>query len=179
MIVLWERKLIPMKKYIALSFAMILCGSILSAQSFASEKLYQKYRGEQGVVSVWIPGIAMKLAASIADLDYEEEAFLRSIRSIRVLTIEDQELYPKVNFTREANITNPRNGYQVLLEVYDGEEDVMILGREKNGKLKDIMILVGGSDNVLVHIKGRMNADMLGSLAKVAGIDQIESLSQL
>lgn len=168
-----------MKKLIILTIVIITGASTLSAQSFATEKLYQKYRGEQGVISIWIPGLAMKLAASIADLDREEEAFLRSIKSIRVLTIDDQSLYPGVNFTREANITNPRNGYQVMLEVNDSGEDIMILGREKNGKLKDMLILVGGSDNVMVHIKGRMNADMIGSIAQIAGLDQIDSLSQL
>jgi hypothetical protein len=141
--------------------------------------LYQKYRGEEGVVSIWLPGIAMKLAASIADLEHEEAAFLRSIRSMRVLTIDNNELYPGVNFVREANIHSGRNGYEVLVQVTSDGEDVLILGKEKQGKLKDMLILVGGEDNVMVHIKGRMHADMIGSLAQIAGVENISQVVNL
>lgn len=168
-----------MRKIIALSITILFIATTLSAQTLATERLYQKYRGGEGVVSIWIPGALMKFAASVADLEAEEEALLRSIRSIRVLTIEDTSRYPGVNFTREANIKNPGNGYQILVQVSDSGEDVLILGREKRGKLKDLLVLVGGNDNVLVHIKGRLNADMMGSIAQVAGLNEIESLSQL
>lgn len=165
-----------MKYIITLSIAILFTGTTLSAQSLASEMLYQKYRGEEGVVSIWLPGIAMKLAASIADLEHEEAVFLRSIRSMRVLTIEDNALYPGVNFVREANIHTGRNGYEVMVQVTSDGEDVLILGREKRGKLKDMLILVGGEDNVMVHIKGRMQADMIGSLAQIAGVEQLGQL---
>ena len=168
-----------MRYLVTLSIAILFTGSTLSAQTLASEMLYQKYRGEEGVVSIWLPGIAMKLAASVADLDHEEAAFLRSIRSMRVLTIEDNELFPGVNFVREANIHSGRNGYEVLVQVTSDGEDVLILGREKQGKLKDMLILVGGEDNVMVHIRGRMHADMIGSLAEIAGVENVSQLVNL
>lgn len=168
-----------MKKITILSILLILAGGLVSAQTIQTERLYQKYRGEKGVISIWIPGVAMKLAASIADLEYEEEQFLRSIRSIRVLTIDDPSLFPDVNFTKEAQIEPGKNGYEVMVQVSDGKEDVLIMGREKNGKLKDLLVLVGGEDNVMVQIKGRLNSDMLASLAQIAGLEDVESLSQL
>jgi len=66
-----------------------------------------------------------------------------------------------------------------MIEVSEDGEDVKILGREKNGKLKDLLILVGGDENVMVHIKGRMNADMIGSLSNIAGLDDLDIISQL
>lgn len=168
-----------MRYFITLFIAILFTGTTLSAQTLATEMLYQKYRGEEGVVSIWLPGIAMKLAASIADLEQEEAAFLRSIRSMRVLTIDNNELYPGVNFVREANTHSGRNGYEVLVQVTSDGEDVLILGKEKHGKLKDMLILVGGEDNVMVHIKGRMHADMIGSLAQIAGVENIGEVVSL
>jgi len=161
--------------FIALSFLT----STLTAQTREIDRLFNKYRGEEGIISIWLPGMVMKFAASIADLEKTEENFLRSIKSLRVLTIEDTELYPDVNFTREANINTDPEGYQLLIQVSDSGEDVMILGKERNGKLKDLLVLVGGKDNVIVHIKGRMNADMIGSLGQIAGLDKIDFISQL
>jgi len=166
-----------MKRYVAILAALTIT-ILSSAQTFETEKLYQKYRGEKGVVSLYIPGFVMKFAASVADLDYPEEQFIRSIRSVRVLTIEESDRFPDVNFTREANITSGRNGYEVLVQVSDGTEDILIMGRERRGKLKDMIILVGGDDNVMVQIKGRLNADIVSSIAGIAGIDNLK-LSQL
>jgi hypothetical protein len=168
-----------MRKFLTFTLAILFLSTVVSAQTLGTELLYQKYKGEEGIISIWLPGIAMKLAASIADLDEEEDDLLRSIRSLRVLTIEDNSLYPDVNFAKEVKIKPGKNGYQVLIEVSDGNEDVLILGKEKKGKLKDILILVGGDDNVMVHIKGRMNTDMIESIAQVAGLDQVDLLSNL
>ena len=170
---------IIMKRITILTIAILFSGMLLSAQTLGTEHLYQKYRGEEGVISLWIPGVVVRLAGTIADLEAEQQAFLRSIRSIRVLTIDDCDLYPGVNFTREARIKPGRNGYEVMVQVTDNGEDIMILGRERNGRLKDLLVLVGGKDNVMVHIKGRIHADMVGSLAAIAGLEEIDGISQL
>ncbi|MCF8225101.1 MAG: DUF4252 domain-containing protein [Bacteroidales bacterium] len=150
----------------------------ISAQFSGTQQLYDKYKGEEGVMSLWIPGLAIRLASSIADLEDEEADFLRTIRSLRILTIEEKSLFPDANFTREASIEAGWNGYKMMMEVHDSGEDVCLLGRTRNGKLKDLLILVGGEDNVLVHIKGRMNADMIGSLANIAGVEEHLAFNQ-
>ncbi len=168
-----------MKRIVTIITALLLAVTTASSQGLQIQNLYEKYKGEEGVVSVWVPGIAIKLASSIADLERSEARFLRSIRSVRVLTIDKPELYPGVNFTHEVNLKPGQGGYQLLVKVHDGKEDVVILGKEKNGKLKDLLVLVGGEENVMVHIKGRMHADMIESLADIAGTEKAGLLSQL
>ncbi len=167
-----------MKKLI-LTLSIALVGLTLSAQTLGTANLYQKYKGERGVVALYIPGFAVRLAANIADLDYEEDQLLRSVRSIRVLTIDDNEGFEGVNFVREAKLKPGQGGFKMLMEVSEDGEDVMILGKEKNGKLKDLLVIVGGDDNVMVHIKGRLNADIIGSISEIAGLDELNFTSQL
>jgi len=167
-----------MKKLI-LSLLLISTGLTLFAQPAAFERLYYQYKGEEGVVAIKIPGFVMRLAGSIADLEHEERALLRSLRSVKVLTIEEAELYPEVNFTRDLNLSRLNNNYQLLLEVHEGDEDVIIAAREKNGKLRDLIVVVGGDENVLVHVRGRMDSDLLENLADVAGVDELHFTTQL
>ena len=167
-----------MKKLI-LSLLIISSGLTLFAQPAGFDRLYYQYKGEEGVVALKIPGFVMKLAASIADLDREEKALLKSLRSVTVLTIEEEHLYPDVNFTEEINLSNLDNSYKLLLEVHDADEDVYIAAREKNGKLRDLIVVVGGDDNVLVHVRGRMDSDLLENLAEVAGVDELHFTAQL
>lgn len=159
-----------------LAFGLTLTGH---SQSVRILNLYEKYRGEEGVVSVYLPGFVMKLGAAIADIEGPERKLVRSIRSLRVLTIENASLNEGVNFCDELRLDNYNHHYQPLLEVHDGTEDVLILGKEKRGKLKHLLIVVGGKENVLVHIRGRMNADMLASIAEIADIEGLQYTRQL
>jgi len=152
-------------------------GTVSSTKSINS--LYYEYKGEEGVVALRIPGFVMKLAGSFADLDGPERALLKSLKSVTVLTIEENHLYPDVNFTEEVDVYNMRGGYKLLLEVHDGDEDVLIAAREKNGKIRDLIVVVGGNDNVLVHVKGRMESNLLENLSEIAGIDELHFTAQL
>lgn len=167
-----------MKKLIF--FTLIVTFSVsMAAQPAGIDRLYYSYKGEEGVVALRIPGFVMKLAASIAGLDHEEKQLLRSLRSITVLTIEETHLYPGVNFTEEVDLTSMKGGYQLLMEVHDGNKDVIIAVREKKGKIRDLIIVVGGDENVLVHVRGRMDSNLMENLAEVAGIDELRFTAQL
>ncbi|MCK5692126.1 MAG: DUF4252 domain-containing protein [Bacteroidales bacterium] len=167
-----------MKKLI-LSLLIISTGLTLFAQPAGFDRLYYQYKGEEGVVALKIPGFVMKLAGAIGDLDKEEKALLKSIRSVTVLTIDEMDLYPGVNFTEEINLSNTDKHYKLLMEVHDEDEDVIIAAREKNGKLRDLIVVVGGDENVLVHVRGRMDCDLLENLAGVAGVDELHFTAQL
>lgn len=159
---------------------LILAFSLtLIAQPAGFDRLYYQYKGEEGVVALKIPGFVMKLAGSIAGLDREEKELLRSLRSVTVLTIEESHLYPDVNFTEEINLSRLNNDYKLLMEVHNADEDVIIAAREKNGKLRDLIVVVGGNENVLVHVRGRMESDLLENLAEVAGVDELHFTAQL
>lgn len=162
-----------------LLLAILLLGFSAYAQPAAFDRMYYDYKGEEGVVAIRIPGVLMKLAGRFADLEGPERDLLRSLNSIKVLTIEEPYLYSGVNFANEFTGRGLGNQYKVLLEVHDGSEDVLIAAREKNGKIRDLVVVVGGKENVLVHIRGRMDCDLLGNLASVAGIDKLKVTTQI
>ena len=167
-----------MKKIIFSAFIIAFSVS-LYAQPNGFNDIYYDYRGEEGVVALRIPGFVMRLAGSIADLEGPERELLRSLKSVTVLTIEEADLYPGVNFAKEINMTELGGGYQLMLEVHDGDEDVIIAAREKKGKIRDLVVIVGGDENVLVHVRGRMESDLLENLAEVAGVDELHFTAQL
>ena len=168
-----------MMKKLIISAAILTFCLTLFAQPAGFDRLYYQYKGEEGVVALKIPGFVMKLAGSIADLDREEKELLRSLRSLSVLTIEESDLYPDLNFTREINLSRMNDAYKILLEVHEADEDVIIAAREKNGKLRDLIVIVGGNENVLVHVRGRMDSNLLENLADVAGVDKLHFTAQL
>ena len=167
-----------MKKLI-LSALTILFTVALFAQPKGYNDVYHTYKGEKGVVAIHVPGFVMKFAAAMADLDHDEKQLLRSLKSVTVLTIEDQERFPGVNFAKEMDQSRMIGNYNLLLEVHDGNEDVIIAAREKRGKITDLIVVVGGEDNVLVHVRGRMESDLLEELAKVSGVKELQITANL
>lgn len=161
-----------MKKIFLIAILIAFTAPLMS-QPAGLERLYYNYKGEEGVVSIRIPGFLLRLAGCIADLDHEERQLVRSLRSVTVLTIEDNGLYPGVNFAEEVDVHRMHGGYHLLMEVHEDDEDVVIAARERGGKIRELIVLVGGSDNVLVRIRGRMNSDLLESLAGVTGIEKL------
>jgi len=167
-----------MKRIIIASIAIIFCFSLF-AQPTGYHNVYQSYKGEEGIVSLHIPGFILKFAGMCAGLEGNERELVRSLKSVTVLTIEDSQLYPGVNFTEEMDISHMKDNYQVMMEVHDGDEDVIIAARENKGKITDLIVVVGGEENTLVHVRGRMESDLLEQLAKVSGVKELQITAKL
>ena len=167
-----------MKKLI-LSILAVLFSMALFAQPAGYHQIYHTYKGEKGVVAIHVPGFLLKFAGMCAGLDHDERQLVRCLRSVSVLTIEDGERYPGVNFTEEMDISRMKGDYNLLMEVHDGDEDVIIAAREKRGKITDLIVVVGGEENTLVHVRGRMKSDLLEELADVSGIKELQVTAEL
>lgn len=167
-----------MKKLILSAIAILFAISTF-AQPAGYNKVYNTYKGEEGVTSIHVPGFLMKFAGMCAGLDGTERQLVRSLKSVSVLTIDDQELYPGVNFADEIDQSRMKGDYNIMMEVHDGGEDVIIAVREKRGKITDLIVVVGGDENTLVHVRGRMNCDLLEELADVSGVKELEITAKL
>jgi hypothetical protein len=162
-----------------ISATILLFSISIFAQPSDFSRVYHTYKGQQGVEAIWVPGFLMKFAGACAGLDQEEKELLRCLRSVTVLTIEEPHLYPGVNFTEEVDLSHLNGNYNLLLEVHDGDDDVVIAAREKRGKITDLIIVVGGEENVLVHLRGRMDSDLLENLGKVSGVEELNFTARI
>ena len=167
-----------MKKLIVLSLLAIF-SQVMTAQPIGTGKLYTAYRGSDGVISLYIPGFLCRFAAAIGDLEPDEEKLLRAIKSIRILSVEDSRLNEKINFVEEINTARIGKEYEKLLEVHDKNEHVLIYAKHKNDLIRELTIIVGGDDNALVCIKGRLDHDLLYALTEVTGITECNYTKEL
>ena len=125
---------------------------------------FLKYSHKSGVTTIVVPGWAIGLVSSFADLDREEKEILDCIDNVKVLTIEDNDLNARVNLHKEfyAKI-NTDNSYEELLAVRNGEEDITIFGKMNEDVITDLIVLVGGDDNAMVCVKGRIKVELINN----------------
>ena len=64
------------------------------------------------------------------------------------------------------------NDFEVLMEVTEPNEVVRFLARDAgNGKISDLLLVVGGDDNTLISISGVIDPANIGKITDAMNID--------
>ena len=161
-----------MKKFV-LIMAMLLPMAVL-AQKTPVDKLFEKYANQKGFTTVNISGKLLGFASQIETGDKATSNMLSSLSGIRVLTVEDDELNKTINFYAELEKDGffKNNGYEVLMEVTEPDEVVRFLAKDAgNGKIADLLLIVGGDDNALISISGIINPEDIGKITGALNVN--------
>lgn len=127
------------------------------AQKTAVDRLFEKYANQKGFTTVNISGKMLGFASQIETGDKATSDILSGLSGIRVLSVEDDALNKTLNFYEELEKEGffKNNGYEVLMEVTEPDEVVRFLAKDAgNGKISDLLLVVGGDDNALISISG-------------------------
>ena len=140
---------------------------VMAQDNSPIDKLFNKYANKDGFTTVNISGKLLSLANSFADKKEDEIEMLNKISGIRVLSANDSIVNKNLNFYKELEADGffKNNKYEVLMEVTDKDEVVRFYGRSgSNGKLSELLLVVGGSSNTLISIRGVINPEDIGKL---------------
>jgi len=161
-----------MKKLVLL-LAIILPLAVF-AQKDPVDKLFSKYANQKGFTTVNISGKLLGFAAQIDTGDETTKDVLSGLKGIRVLSVDDDELNKKIDFYKELEADGffKNNDFEVLMEVTEEDEVVRFLARDAgNGKISDLLLVVGGDDNALISISGIIDPKNIGKITKAVNID--------
>ena len=161
-----------MKKLI-LFLAVVLPMAVL-AQKSPVDKLFEKYANQKGITTVNISG---KLLGFASQLDVGDEAtsnMISSLKGIRILTVEDNELNKKIDFYAELEKDGffKNKDYEPLMEVTEDDQIIRFIAKDAgNGKLSDLLLVIGGDDNTLISISGIIDPKDISKITKAVDID--------
>ncbi len=154
-------------KKLVLTLVLLIPLWVMAQDNSPIDKLFNKYANRDGFTTVNISGKLLSLANSFADKKEDEIEILNKISGIRVLSVEDSIMNQKLNFYKELDADGffKNNKYEVLMEVTDKDEVVRFYGRSgSNGKLSELLLVVGGRSNTLISIRGVINPEDIGKL---------------
>jgi len=162
-----------MKKIILLAGALLI-PFILMAQNPAVDKLFDKYQGKEGFTTVLINKDVFKLISDSDNEEHDMNKTLEKISGIKILAQEDKEVTGDLNFYDELKQNMDFNKYEELVTVKEKDQDVRIIARENNNRIAELLIIVGGEDNVLVWVEGNFTFEELSELSEIDGLEQLE-----
>ncbi|TKG96932.1 DUF4252 domain-containing protein [Puteibacter caeruleilacunae] len=171
-----------MKKIIILIIAILPLVGL--AQNSPIDKLFDKYAGTDGITSVNISGKLLSLAAQFESEDKEAQDLMQSISGIRILAVDNEELNKELNFYKDlekANFFKDAKGkYELLMDVNEANDKVKFFIRENsNGRMSELLLIVGGSDNALISIRGNISMESIAKLGNGMNISGLEHLKKL
>ncbi len=157
---------------ILLAFAAICCFGTLHAQSDANaiDKYFKQYIDNEDFSVVYIsPKLFQMLGRLDVDVfegDEEAEAVLDMAKDIQGLRILITEVNPG-KYYEEAKTKINTKEYEVLMTVRSADgDDVDFYGIESDGVIKELLLLVGGDEFVLLSFVGNLDLNKISRLAK-------------
>lgn len=160
-------------KKLVLILAVVLPLAVL-AQKTPVDKLFEKYANQKGFTTVNISGKLLGFASQLESGDKATGDMLSSLSGIRVLTVEDDELNKKLDFYTELEQSGffKNNNFEVLMEVTEENEVVRFLAKDAgNGKISDLLLVVGGDENTLISISGIIDPKNISKITEAMNIN--------
>jgi len=159
-------------KRAVLLFALAALPVILMAQNSAVDKLFNKYKGKEGVTTVQISPELFQIVQAMEVEEVEEHDIpLDKIASVKILTIEDEDLWEGVNFYDEIKNDLDVNDFAELMTVDEGGETVRMWLKANESLVSEFLLIVGGDDNVMIYISGSFDMNDLEGMAESLGQD--------
>lgn len=138
---------------------------------------FAEYGNERGVTAITVPGWAIGIAANFADLNKDERELLNSIDKVKVLSVEDDALNTKINLHDEfQDKINANYEFEELLTVNNQNEDVTVFGKMDAEVIREMIILVGGDENVMIYLKGKIKPELLDNKINISNPERLLSL---
>jgi hypothetical protein len=165
-------------KKITLLAGALLVPFIIMGQNPAVDQLFNKYQGKEGFTTVFVNKDVFKMISDDDNVEHEMNKTLEKISGIKILAQEDKEITGELNFYDELKKSLDFNKYKELVVVKEKDQDVWIIARENNDRIAELLVIVGGDENVLVWIEGNFTFEDLSELSEIDGLEQLELLGE-
>ncbi len=162
-------------KKIALFIPILFLPLLMTAQQTPIDKLFEKYNGKEGFTTVLVTQDMFKVISEMEEEKGEIEGTLGKVERVRVIAQEDEADIEGVNFMDELKGVE-FDDYKELVVVKEANQEVLVLAKEEDGKIRELLVLVGGEDNVLVSVEGRFTMDDLEALGDLDGLDKLDHI---
>jgi hypothetical protein len=117
--------------------------------------LFSKYAGKDGFVTFTLSGNLLKHIDMLGDENDDEIFKSGNITEIRILAQDDDNLKVE-NFydlvIKDINL----NQYEEFMQIKKSDQDVRLLVRTEGTRFRELLLIAGGEDNVLIQVKGNM-----------------------
>ena len=167
-------------KKLLIGMAMLVIAAVTSAQKDPVSMVFEKYAGLEGYTTISITGDMLNMMARMQE-ERSDTTFVSKLKEIRILVSEkgDHHTQP-IDFRTEVYDKLNKTEFKEMVTIKQHDEDVLILVKENNGIINEMLIIVGGKeDNVLIQAKGDILLREMAEMADDFPMKGFEHLKKL
>ena len=167
-----------MKKIITLFAALLIVGA-MNAQSLISTE-FSDYETNESFTRVSISKKMFEIIANLDPDDAEEKDLIESVSQLEGLKIiiADSSENPKALFDETMKRIPSR--FEELMTVNDEDEHIVFLIDEKEGRVKELIMVMKGDDEfVLLDLFGNIDLKEISKISRQMNIDHMDKLENL
>ncbi len=150
------------------------------AQEDVITKYFNEYEGRDGFTTIYITKRMFGLIAQIPETENEEDLMnvIRKLTGLKILTSSNEKA--RTELYSEVHNLLPRKGFEELMIIKEGDEEIKFLIDEKDGLINEFVMLIGGDDTFfLMSMVGNLTLKDISKLSKTMDIDEFEYLDKL
>ncbi|ELR73559.1 hypothetical protein C900_02644 [Fulvivirga imtechensis AK7] len=168
-----------MKKVIILIVGVMITVQ-LNAQD-AISKFFNKYESDTDFTHVSITSRMFGLFTNMEMQTQEDQEIMDAISKLKGLkilaknnTTKGKELY------KEAFTLIPKTEYDELMSVRDEDRDMKFMIKEKNGKISELLMVMGGDKEFFIlSLFGEIDLKQISKISRAMDIDGLDKLQKL
>lgn len=170
-----------MKKEIVLGVLMILVTMGAYAQGAAVSGFFSKYQNDDTFSQVTVSSKMFGLFTDMELEDKDDQEVLDAISKLKGLKIlaKDDARNSRALYD-EANKMLPKSEYEELMYVRDKDKDMRFFISEKSGKINELVMIAGGSNEfMLLTIFGEIDLKQISKIGRKMDVDGLKDLERL
>jgi hypothetical protein len=169
-----------MKKIIALLIVMAV-GTGVYAQGESVSKFFAKYATDESFTTATISSKMFSLITNMDVQNAEDKEIVDAISKLKGLKVLGKENSSDArSLYKEAYGLVSAKEYEELMSVRDKEKDMKFFIRESGGKINELVMVMGSTDDfMLLSIFGEIDLKAISRIGRKMNVDGMEQLEKI
>jgi vacuolar-type H+-ATPase subunit F/Vma7 len=165
---------------------LLIIGILLYVQGLAQDdvitKYFDEYERRDDFTTIIITSRMFELIAQIPESEDQEDVMnvIRKLNGLKILTTNE---YPeRGELSKKAVKILENQGFEELMIIKEGEEEIKFLIDEKDGHIREFVMLIAQDENgdfFLMSMTGNLELEDISKLSKTLDIDGFENLEKV
>jgi len=169
-----------MKKIIAFAALMMIVMTGAFAQD-AISKFFSKYQNDESFTQVTVSSKMFSLFTNMEAETAEDKEVLEAISKLKGLRILGKENTSDARqLYKEAFGLIPLKEFEELMSVRDKDKDMKFYIKENAGKISELLMVMGGTDDFMVmSLFGEIDLKQVSRIGKKMNVSGLENLEKM
>jgi hypothetical protein len=170
-----------MKKIVAVVVLMIVASGAYAQDAIS--KFFSKYQDDQSFTQVNVSSKMFSLFTNMEAESKDDQEVLSAISKLKGLKILRKENTSDArSLYKEAYQIIPVKEFEELMSVRDKDNDIKFYIKETGGKISELLMIMGGTDDFMVmSLFGEIDLKQISRIGKkmdVKGLENLEKMNQ-